>query len=290
MAILLVVLVKLFAMSPVRIFVLLNFLLVSFTLAAQNKTLVKLWETDSTFKVPESVFHSPGDSFLYISNIDGKANEKDLKGSISKMSLDGKQIMHDWAVNLSAPKGMARHQNKLYIADLDELVVVDISTGNTLSRIPVPGAIFLNDVTIDQAGVVYVSDSRKGIIHRVEQEKPAVYMTGKMNVNGLLAVEDGMYVCVKDTLFKVDSNKKLKVITTGMDESSDGIVQTAGKDLIVSSWNGIIYRISPQGERTTLLDTRKEKINTADIGFDPTTNILYVPTFFNNKIVAYKFQ
>ncbi|MES2892026.1 MAG: ATP/GTP-binding protein [Bacteroidota bacterium] len=277
-------------MSFFRIIAIIQFVLFSSFLMAQNKTLVKVWETDSTFKVPESVFYSPGDSFLYVSNIDGKPNEKDLKGSISKMSLDGKQIMHDWAINFSAPKGMARYKNNLYVADLDELAVVDILSGKTLKRIPIVGAVFLNDVTVDETGIVYVSDSRKGLIHRVENDIPSVFMTDKNNVNGLLAVEDGMYVCVKDTLFKVDKNKKLTVITTGMDESSDGIVRLANKDLIVSCWNGIIYWINQQGQKVTLLDTRKEKINTADIGLDPTTNILYVPTFFHNTIAAYKFQ
>jgi hypothetical protein len=37
-----------------------------------------------------------------------------------------------------------------------------------------------------------------------------------------------------------------------------------------------------------LLDTTKEKKNTADIGFDPKTKTVYVPTFWRNSVVAYE--
>ncbi len=75
-----------------------------------------------------------------------------------------------------------------------------------------------------------------------------------------------------------------------MDESTDGIVQTTSKDFIVSCWNGIIYHVKDDGNKEELLDTRAQKLNTADIGFDAVNNILYVPTFFNNKVVAYQLK
>ncbi|HEY4335294.1 MAG TPA: ATP/GTP-binding protein, partial [Puia sp.] len=68
--------------------------------------LVKLWETDSVLKVPESVLYSPEDKLLYNSNIDGQPNEKDGKGSIGKTALDGKIIKVDWVTGLNAPKGL----------------------------------------------------------------------------------------------------------------------------------------------------------------------------------------
>jgi hypothetical protein len=37
-----------------------------------------------------------------------------------------------------------------------------------------------------------------------------------------------------------------------------------------------------------MLDTRKEKRNTADIGIDPATRTIYVPTFWRNTVVAYE--
>jgi len=91
-------------------------------------------------------------------------------------------------------------------------------------------------------------------------------------------------------LWKCDENKKLTKIADGMDDSTDGIEQTKNGDFIVSCWNGIIYYVKADGSKTVLLDTRAEKMNTADIGFDVDKNRIYVPTFFGNKVVAYQLK
>lgn len=44
------------------------------------------------------------------------------------------------------------------------------------------------------------------------------------------------------------------------------------------------------GTLTTLLDTRDQKRNTADIGYDPAGRIVYVPTFFKKSVVACKLK
>lgn len=269
-------------------FVLFSLLFVS-TAIAQTPSLTSIWETDSTLKTPESVlYHAPG-KILYVSCIDGKSDEKDLKGSIAKVSPDGKIINTEWATNLSAPKGMGIHNGVLYVADLNEVAAIDLKSGKITKRIAVPNSVFLNDITIDQKGIIYVSDSRAGKIYQIRNGEPSLWMDKKPGANGLLSVGNDLYIAVKDTLYKADMNKKLTAITTGMDESSDGIAMN-GKDFIVSCWNGVIYYIKPDGSKTELLDTRAQKSNTADIGFDPATKTLYVPTFFKNKVVAYRLK
>ena len=265
-------------------------LLGSLNMAGQNATMVKTWESDSTFKVPECVLYSPAENMLYVSNIDGKSAEKDLNGSISKVSADGKTMTHNWAINLSAPKGMGIFEKKLYVADLQEIVVIDLNSGDILQRIVVPGSVFLNDVSVAANGTVYVSDSHTGKVHQLKNAVVSTYLENKAGVNGLYADGTDLYLAVKDTLYKSDKSKMLSVIATGMDESSDGIEMTSNKDFIVSCWNGIIYHIKKDGSKTVLLDTREQKINAADIGFDKAKNILYVPTFFNNKVAAYQLK
>ena len=46
--------------------------------------------------------------------------------------------------------------------------------------------------------------------------------------------------------------------------------------------------VKADGTRELLVDTRADKINSADIGYDAKTRTLYVPTFFKNSIVAYE--
>ena len=46
----------------------------------------KLWETPAQLKTPESVPYEPNENVLFVSNIDGKPDEKDGQGFISKVS------------------------------------------------------------------------------------------------------------------------------------------------------------------------------------------------------------
>ena len=98
---------------------------------------------------------------LYVSLIDGKGNEKDGKGGVAILNKDGSIKTLNWISGLNAPKGLGIYKNKLYVADLTDVVIIDTKAGKVLKSIAIPGAIFLNDITIDSKGTVYVSDTRK---------------------------------------------------------------------------------------------------------------------------------
>jgi hypothetical protein len=48
--------------------------------------------------------------------------------------------------------------------------------------------------------------------------------------------------------------------------------------------------VKTNGEKKLLLDTQKQGMNTADIGYDKKNKIVYVPTFWKNHVVAYQLQ
>ena len=48
--------------------------------------------------------------------------------------------------------------DKLYIADNSKIVIVDINTDTIIKQLEVVGSKFLNDVTKDNKGTVYISD------------------------------------------------------------------------------------------------------------------------------------
>ncbi|HYJ63688.1 MAG TPA: ATP/GTP-binding protein, partial [Parafilimonas sp.] len=250
----------------------------------------KLWSTDSTLAIPESVLYDAQNKLLYTSLINGKPDSVDGVGGIAKVSLDGKIENANWVTGLDAPKGLGKFGNTLYAADLTQVDVIDISTGKLTKRIPVPGAMFLNDITVDANGIVYVSDTRLAKVFRIENGNATEYLSNLKNANGVLAVNNDVYVLASGTLYKADANKKLTIITNGMDESTDGAEQVSGGDFIVSSWNGIVYYVKQNGIKETLFDTRAQKISSADIGYDAQNKIIYVPTFFGKSIVAYQLK
>lgn len=257
---------------------------------AQNHTLLKKWVTDTLLKTPESVLFDAKGKILYVSNIDGGPADKDGKGSIGKVALDGKIIATDWVTGLNAPKGMGIYKNKLYVADLTEVVVIDVDKAKIIQHIPVEGSVFLNDITIDKRGAVYVSDSRTLKVHRIEKGFVVTVLQNLQGPNGLLAIGDDLLVLDKGNLVKLMDNGKVSNISEGMDPSTDGIEMVKQNEYIVSCWSGVVYYIFDNGNKQVLLDTRAQKINSADIGYDAKNRIVYVPTFYKNSIVAYELK
>lgn len=258
-------------------------------LPAQHQ-LVKLWETDTVLKVPESVLYDKKANLLYVSNIEGQPWEKDGKGSIGKIGTDGKIIEAEWVTGLHAPKGMGMHQNNLYVADMDRVVVIDINTGIIVNTIEVKEAQTLNDISVDKSGVVYVSDSRGKKIFRIENDMPALWIDSLKGPNGVLVMGKDVYVLDQGAMYKIDKNKKMTKVTEGMEGGTDGIENVEGNDFIVSTWGGVIYYVKEDGKMETLLDTREQKINAADIGYDAKNRIVYVPTFWKNSVAAYQLK
>lgn len=265
-------------------------LLLSTHLMAQEPRLEKLWATDSLLKVPESVLYDEGNKVLYVSNIDGQPAGKDGKGSIGKLSLDGKIIQAEWITGLNAPKGMGLYKNKLYVTDLTEIVVIDIKKGTIIEKIAVPDAVFLNDISIDKNGIIYTSDSETAKVHKIENRTVFLLVDKLQRPNGLLATKDGLLILDKGSLLKMTSNGQLSKLADGMDPGTDGIERVKENEYIVSCWGGIVYYLNANGSKTVLSDTRNDKINSADIGYDAKRKIVYVPTFYRNTVVAYQLK
>jgi len=256
---------------------------------AQKHKLVKVWETDTMLKVPESVLYDAANKVLYASNIDGTDPwAKDGKGSIAKIGMDGKIIAVDWVRGLNAPKGMGVHNGKLYVADLTNIVVIDTKTGTIEKTIPVDGAGGLNDVSVGSDGVIWVSDSQLKKIYKVENGKSSLYLENLKGPNGVLMRGKDFYILDAGGAYKVNTDKTLTMISDGMEGGTDGIENVSGNDFLVSAWQGAIWYVHADGTKEVLLDTKAEKRNTADIGFDPKNKIVYVPTFWKNSVVAYK--
>ena len=129
--------------------------LLSTALKAQH-SLEKIWETDSVFLFSEGVVPEPGGKFLFVSNTIGSPMAKDGKGSISKVGFDGKIIDLNWVTEgMNAPKDIQVFKNLIYLADLDEVIVVDIDKAAVVQRIRIEGATLLPlREAAEQLGVV----------------------------------------------------------------------------------------------------------------------------------------
>jgi sugar lactone lactonase YvrE len=259
--------------------------------SAKTPELVLKWESDSSLKVPESVLFDKAAQVLYVSNIDGTNPwEADGKGSIGKVGLDGKVIAAEWVSGLHGPKGMGMFNGKLYVADLGNIVVIDIAAGKIEKSIPIEGATGLNDISIDPNGVIYVTEYLAKKLYKVSNEKAELIAENLTQPNGVLYHNNELFLLDGTGMFKVNADKSMAKIADGMEGGLDGIENIEGNNFIISCWEGALWHVNTDGTKHLLMDTRAEKRSTADIGFDPATKTVYVPTFFRNTVVAYELR
>jgi hypothetical protein len=258
-----------------------------FKLNAQQHKLEKLWETDSVIAVPESVL--PVKNILYVSLIDGAGWTADGKGGVGKINPNGKIIDTVWITGLNAPKGMGIVGNRLYVADMLEVIVIDIQKGKIEKKIKIDSAKGLNDVTVTNKGVVFISDSRGNKIWRLQNDIAELYLDSVVGVNGLKAIGDDLYIGWGKSFVKANSQKQIIKIAEVL-QQIDGIEPIGNGDFILTAWVGYIWYVHADGRVETLLETQQQKKNTADIGYDQQKRILYVPTFNAKTVVAYSLK
>ena len=113
---------------------------------------------------------------FYISNMNGETNRKNNRGFISCLKLTDNNISNDVIIKggeqgvvLEAPKGILFSNNKLYVADIDTIRIFKRGNSGWTSEknIPSRGAKYVNKITIDLKGNLWVSDTGINTVFRV---------------------------------------------------------------------------------------------------------------------------
>lgn len=276
----------------------------------------KLWETSNDLKNPESVAFSPKQNVLFVSNINGNPTQKDQNGFISKVSpTNGSIIELNWASGLNAPKGIviSNNGNKLYVSDITDLVEIDIDSGKILKTYNAPASAFLNDVTSDNQGNIYVSDTITNTIYKLNAKDIGVNGTSSLQTwlqspqlngpNGLHVdnTKDRLIVASLGNMSKpgagievVDLKSKTVTVlgkegTTSPFGGLDGIESdTAEKHYYVTdNPAGKLYLVNADGSGySVLMDLHTH--GAADLGLIPAQGTIIIPVMQDNKLVAFK--
>jgi sugar lactone lactonase YvrE len=255
----------------------------------------KVWESEPVLKVPESVLLDNQNNQLFVANINGKPTHKDGNGFISILELNGKVKTLEFSKGFDAPKGMAIYDNKLYVSDIDTLRVVDLSSGQIIKNYHIKEAKFLNDVVATNDGTIYVSDFSPAnkAIYKLQNGTITKWMSsGNLlgeRPNGVWIKDDKLIIGTKEgTIFTVDpKNKKISTFKDNIGVNGiDGILTFDDNRYITSDWAGRVF-ISDKTKSEKIIDGSADKINAADIWYDIKSKKLYIPTFFDNRILCY---
>jgi len=267
----------------------LTFLMTGTYTQSQTVEVTKTWSTPELLTTCESVRYYEAKKALFVSCINGSPLEKNGNGFISKLSLSGDIILLEWATGLDAPKGMGILGESLYVTDIDRVVKLSLETGQMEEEFFIPGSVFLNDIDVSDNGIVFISDFSTDKIHAIENGNVILWYesTQLSGINGLFCEHDRLLAGTNQGIFAIsyqDKKAEHLVKNTG---GIDGLKADGHGNYIISDWAGKVQLAGPDKENEILFNTTDQGINAADIEYIKNLNLLLVPTFNDNRVVAY---
>ena len=259
----------------------------------EHEKISKSWELRKDLRYPESVTYDPKRDMLYVSNYYSGIPRGEF---ISRLNPDGRMVQAAWITELDRPLGLKIYEDRLYAVERTALAEIDIDSGRVVHRYPFPSPQLPNDLAIDSSGGIYVSDTRRSVIYKLNGDNFEVWLeTDEISgPNGLACTGTALLVGnTGDGAIKtVDLNTRETAVLVKLGDGSgtDGLIATGDGDFLASDYTGRLYRITPDGVKTLLLDTSAGKTFLADFAYIEKQGLLVVPTFQDNRVIAYRLE
>ena len=258
--------------------------------------------TLSNFETPESFVVDAEDGSYYVSNINGDPYAKDGNGAISKIQSKGNITIQKFIGGkknealLHAPKGLVIVGKKIYVTDIDAIKGFYKETGKPAESYDLSKfkAKFLNDITKDDEGFLYVSDTFTNQIFKINPRKEndiTIFKEGKElgGPNGLFfnpKTKNLMVVTfMSGRILEIDHAGKIHVLKRSLLKLDGADYDNRGNLYVSSFEKGEIYKISHMG-RGSVETFMSGLVTPADISCDRKNNELLIPSFNGNKVMT----
>ncbi|TFH88545.1 ATP/GTP-binding protein [Billgrantia azerbaijanica] len=255
------------------------------------------WRT-AGFATPESVLHDAAHDRLIVSNMKGGPTEANGTGYLSLLSREGEVLEERWSTGLDAPKGMAIHGDRLYVADITRFHVIDLETGEVLETATLDGSAFLNDVTAHESGAIYVTDMMTHAIYRHVDGETALWLQSDEldHPNGILAQGERLIVGTWGAGMQADFTTEVPGGLLAIDIATqaitplpqaerlgnlDGVVEVDGTFFVTDYMAGVLWRHVPGSEPERMATLQP---GSADLGTDG--DALFIPLMNGDEVVA----
>ncbi|MDA3971609.1 MAG: hypothetical protein PF442_09685 [Desulfobulbaceae bacterium] len=262
-----------------------------------SPVIVESFTTEAVFKNPESILFDPVTRQLFVTNVNGDPLAHDGNGFISKVAINGDIRDLHWITGLNGPKGMTLMGDLLYVADIDQLVIIDI-TNNNKTIIPVANAVFLNDVTHDEAGRVFISDMVTHTIHIYHDGAVSIWLKDEQlkYPNGLHVKNGQLYVACwggsqsdrAGDLLSVDLKTRDISIVAEQLGNLDGVAHYADFLIVTDYMAGKLLLVDQGGN---ILQEIRLRTGAADLCVLPEDwEIIVVPMMQDNYLQGFTIQ
>lgn len=271
-----------------------------------------LVSTTEGLSTPESVLWDAGQQVWFVSNINGSPVAKDGNGFLSRLDRDGKvDSLHfvqsgKNGVVLNGPKGMAIVGDTLWVADIDALRGFNRKSGAPVATVEFGAqAHFLNDVAVGPDGTIYVTDTGISFDDKGAVSHPGPDRIFAVRGREVSVAAEGAWLNGPNGITWDEANRRFvvvpflgsallgwrpgdaKVDTIGTGAGQQDGVEIVGGETMVTSWaDSTVFVPATGGNRRIATGVASP----ADIGVDPTRELLAIPLFTLNRVEIWKLR
>jgi DNA-binding beta-propeller fold protein YncE len=252
------------------------------------------------FVAPEAVRYDPEPDIYFVGNWGpGSAGATDNTGDISRMKPDGQIETLKFIVGgtnhvvLHSPRGMYIVGDTLWVADADAVRGFDRHTGAKLASIDFSGLDrgFLNDVAADATGTVYVTDTGRNKLYKVQGGPTLVLADSALGApNGITwDAANNRFIIVPfggshSILAWVPGSTTLTSAGTSTGAKYDGVEVLGSEGILVASQADTSLHLFTGTSGHAILHTEGPP---ADIAVDTKRHRVAVPVVSQNHVEIY---
>ena len=240
-------------------------------------------------ELPESATYHSASSSYYISNVKSK--------NIIKQNAKGTQTVF---AHIDAQcLGLTIFKNTLYVVADDQILGYDITTKKPVFTISIEDAKQLNDIAVDESGVLYVSDKGDNTIYKINVKEKKHSRLPKQNTikapNGLYYDKTSKTLLVCNTtdnssIFTIDlkTGEVISQFATNY-TNFDGLAVDNFGNMFVTSWSkdwkkSKLLQFGKMAKQPKVLLSNSKGMS--DLDFSNTLNKLIIVNSFEGTIKA----